>query len=476
MRNIKSFLILALLAVGSALFAAYYFTRQFSQSKHSSETASFEFSTPVRNGEATTTLPGFREASKKSRPSVVFIKTEASVNRRGSFWFFDFDPFGNIGKVSATGSGVILSADGYIVTNNHVIHGADKIEVVINNGKRSYLAEVVGRAPSSDLALLKIDATGLIPIELSDSEETEIGDWVLAVGNPFNLTSTVTAGIVSAKGRNINIVDNQFPIESFIQTDAAINPGNSGGALVNLEGKLVGVNTAIASKTGSYVGYGFAIPSNIVVKIVNDLKEYGQIQQAFDGLDVSDLSEELSNRAGGLNDGVYVNRVSNSHRTASKGLQAGDVIVGIDGKRISNKAEYDEQLALHRPGETLRYSLVRDGKDKDAEIRMENMDGTYDLKRKESVFSESLGAEFENISKVEKELYGIDGGIKVTTITTGKVRKMNLPEGFIFTALNNQKVSDVDSFVTQLEGLRGQVRIEGISPHGGRQFLSFYMY
>jgi S1-C subfamily serine protease len=476
MKSLKSVVFLLAISIITAVSASYYFTKKF-ESKQVISIPDIS-GTPINRSTALR-VDGdlnFVEASKNSRSSVVFVKTEAQVNRRGSFWFFDFDPFGNIGKVSSTGSGVILTSDGYIVTNNHVISNADKIEVVLNNKKRTYIAKIIGRAPSSDLALLKIEANNLTPIEMSNSEDIQIGDWVLAVGNPFNLTSTVTAGIVSAKGRNINIVDNNFPIESFIQTDAAINPGNSGGALVDLEGKLVGVNTAIASKTGSYVGYGFAIPSNIVVKIVNDLKEYGQIQQAFDGLGVDDITEDVFEKVGGVEDGVYVSRISESHITAKNAIKQGDVIISIDGKPCQNKGEYDEQLALRRPGETVRYTILRDGKNMDKEIKLENLEGGYELARKKSLNSNILGGEFEVISKMEKELYGITSGIKVSNITNGKLRKMNIPEGFIFLAVNNKKAEDLESFVEQLEEMKGQVRIEGVSPRGGRQLLSFYMY
>lgn len=474
MKSYKIILFSAVLAISTA-FATTYYTLKRNIRNEPIAIQNQSFSRLVRDGGQVGNV-SFVEASKKSRSSVVFIKTEAEVNRRGSFWFFDFDPFGNIGKVSSTGSGVILTSDGYIVTNNHVINNADKIEVVLNNRKRSYPATVIGRAPSSDLALLKIDATNLSAIEIANADNYEIGDWVLAVGNPFNLTSTVTAGIISAKGRNINIVENQFPIESFIQTDAAINPGNSGGALVDLEGRLIGVNTAIASKTGSYVGYGFAIPSNIVVKIVNDLREYGQIQQAFDGLDVVDITEEISSKINGIFDGVYVSRISESHGTAKKSAAAGDVITKIDGKTIISKADYDEILALRRPGDVIQYTISRSGNIVEKEIKLENLEGSYDLLKRRSVRSQSLGAEFEMISKMEKEIFGITSGAKVTNITTGKIRKMNIPEGFIFTSLNAEKVDDLQAFVNKLEAVTGQVRIEGVSARGGRQFLSFYVY
>ncbi|MFT7592333.1 MAG: serine protease Do, partial [bacterium] len=245
--NKKILLIAVLVSFITSLFGAYFFSKKFGNASQVELMQPPQDTHPVKYQNAQSGDISFVAASKISRPSVVFIKTESEAVKRNSFWFFDIDPFGSIGKVSSSGSGVIISDDGYIVTNNHVVKGAQSIEVVLNNGKKNYKAVVVGTAPSTDLALLKIEATGLTPVEIANSDALDIGEWVLAVGNPFNLTSTVTAGIVSAKGRNINVVQNQFPIESFIQTDAAINPGNSGGALVNLEGKLVGINTAIAS-------------------------------------------------------------------------------------------------------------------------------------------------------------------------------------------------------------------------------------
>jgi serine protease Do len=417
---------------------------------------------------------GFIEASKLSTPSVVFIKTESQY-QRNSFWFFDFDPFGNIGKVASTGSGVIVSSDGYIITNHHVIKNADKIEVVLNPNKKTYQAELIGADPSSDLALLKIEEKKLTPINFGNSDDVEIGQWVLAVGNPFNLTSTVTAGIVSAKGRNINIVSNTFPIESFIQTDAAINPGNSGGALVDLEGKLVGVNTAIASKTGSYVGYGFAIPSNIVAKTIQDLKEYGEVQRAFLGIDVVDIDGDVSEKLGATS-GVLIKRVKGTNSFSDNKLQAGDVITKLDGNTVDSKAAYDEQLAYKRPGELVKVDLVRDGSQKSVEIKLVNKEGTTELIKRESVKSASLGAEFELVSKLEKQTYRINSGIKVRNITNGKIRKMNIKEGFIFTKINNREFDTVESFIDYLEKAKGQIRIEGVSPNGAKQYLSFYFY
>lgn len=474
--NKKGIFLSIAMSVIVSIATAFYFSKKFAK------TTVVQIEKPINSAQPASyqgkSVGGldFIEASKKSTPTVVFIKTEAEAVRRSSFWLFDFDPFGSIGKVASTGSGVIISKDGYIVTNYHVIKNALKIDVVLNHGKKNYTATVVGTAPSSDLALLKIEAEDLTPIEITNSDELQIGEWVLAVGNPFNLNSTVTAGIVSAKGRNINIVQNQFPIESFIQTDAAINPGNSGGALVNLEGKLVGINTAIASQTGSYVGYGFAIPSNIVLKIINDLKEFGQLQRGFDGLEVVDINDEILEMVDNRQDGVYVARISETNPKSSQLFKTGDVIIKIDGKPTDNKAMYDELIAYHRPGDELTYTIVRDGKELQKDIKLVSLDGDYELKRRESYFSEKLGAEFETVSKYELEHFALQSGIRVTKIGNGQLRKMNIPEGFIFTSLNKVPAQNLKEFVTKLESLRGQVRIEGVSPQGGKQYLSFYAY
>lgn len=417
----------------------------------------------------------FRTASSRSTKSVVFIKTEGRAPARSSFWFFDMDPFGSIGKVASTGSGVIVSADGYIVTNHHVIKNADKIEVVLNQPKRTYIAKVVGKAPSSDLALLKIDAENLPKIGIGNSDELHIGDWVLAVGNPFNLTSTVTAGIVSAKGRNINIVNNQFPIESFIQTDAAINPGNSGGALVDQNGDLVGINTAIASRTGSYVGYGFAIPSNLVVKIVNDLKEFGQIQSGYDGLEVVDI-DEATMRTANIENGVIVAKVTNTNDRAAQLFAEDDIILEINDKSVADVGAYKEMLANQRPGDALTYKVLRDGNEKELNLRLVNKQGGYDLLVKTVVHSDRLGADLETISKIEKEHFGLEHGVKATNITRGELQKMGINDGFIFTAVNKKPIKDVASLTKSIEQAKGRLQIEGVDENGRQRFMSFYIY
>ena len=430
--------------------------------------------TPYRNvntSEMANLETGFIDASKSSTASVVFIKTESQQYQSSGFWGFGFDPFGRIGKVASTGSGVIISADGYIVTNNHVIANADKIDVVLSSNKKSYSAELIGADPSSDLALLKVQATDLKPITFSNSDDVQIGQWVLAVGNPFNLTSTVTAGIVSAKGRNINIVNNQFPIESFIQTDAAINPGNSGGALVNLEGDLVGVNTAIASKTGSYVGYGFAIPSNIVMKTIDDLREYGEVQRGFVGVDVVDIDGDIGEKLG--SNGVLIKRITGTNDEAAKKLEVGDVISKINEKIIDSKSTFDERIAYLRPGDIVKFEVFRNENKMELELTLVNKNGTTKITKKESIISETLGGEFEAISKLEAKTFRIENGVKVTNISTGKLRKMNISEGFIFVKVNGEAQNDPAQLIELLEFYKGQVRIEGIASNGSTQFLSF---
>jgi serine protease Do len=468
------FILLFFLLVSASIFGAFVFSQWFYVPTKIT-VKQLENNHPIRTSTSATLDAdvNFISASKKSTPSVVFIKTESQQYRRSSFfWGFDFDPFGRIGKVASTGSGVILSDDGYIVTNHHVVKSADKIQVVVSDTKKNYNAELIGADPSSDLALLKIDCEGLTPIEFSSSDDVEIGQWVLAVGNPFNLTSTVTAGIVSAKGRNINIVNNQFPIESFIQTDAAINPGNSGGALVNLSGELIGVNTAIASKTGSYVGYGFAIPSNIVSKIIEDLKQYSIVQRGFVGIDVIDIDGDMAEKLN-IPNGVLIKRLNDRNEETKSKLEAGDIVVKFDGKIIDAKSSFDEYLAFRRPGDMINLEINRNGEIINTNIVLVNKEGTTDKLRKQSVLSEMLGGEFEVVSKIDRQTYGIENGVKVTNITNGKLRQMNILDGFIFIKINNKAYDSAKNLIDKLENHKGQIRIEGISASGSRQYLSF---
>jgi S1-C subfamily serine protease len=358
-----------------------------------------------------------------------------------------------------------------------VVENAEKIEVILNNNKRSYTGTIIGRDPSSDLALIKIEAKNLPHISFANSDNLPIGAWVLAVGNPFNLTSTVTAGIVSAKGRNLNIVQNQFPIESFIQTDAAINPGNSGGALVNTAGELVGINAAIFSKTGSYSGYGFAIPSNIVKKVVSDIKDFGYVQRAFIEADVMDIDEQVLSKLKDENvNGVYVRVVVEDGNADKAGMKAGDLILKVNNHDVDSRAVFDEQLAYHRPGDVVTMTIKRGSEIKDVKVTLTNQRGTTSLEKSKSYHSDYLGADMEEITKLEKEKYGVTNGFRVFNITSGQIARMNLPDGFIITAFNRKTYNDPASLIKDMEGASGKIIVEGISPNGSRSTYSFYLY
>ncbi|MBX2984563.1 MAG: trypsin-like peptidase domain-containing protein [Bacteroidia bacterium] len=451
----------------------YNFSDELSSAENKFKSSEVSFQSASKPSDVT----DFVQASAVTTPSVVFIKTTAEVRTASPFWFFDYDPFGSIGQVASTGSGVIMSKDGYIATNLHVVKDAVKIEVVLNNKKKVYTAKLIGSDPSTDLALIKIEMDNLPAIKTGNSDNLQIGEWVLAVGNPFNLTSTVTAGIVSAKGRNINIVHNQFPIESFIQTDAAINPGNSGGALVNTKGELIGINTAIMSQTGSYSGYGFAIPVNIVIKTVKDLIEFGEVQRGFTGMDVADIDYETQQKLKiSFDDGVYVANVLEDGPAFKAGIRAGDLIVGIQDRIVDAKSSYDEYLSYQRPGDKIKISYKRDGKVKDAVLTLINKQGNTDLIKKTSVRSDELGADFSKVTKLEMQRYGIDYGVKVSEVRSGFVRRMGLSDDFIFVKFNGKECREPNDLIQWLSQANGRIQIEGISADGQRKYYNFYGY
>ncbi|HVD98607.1 MAG TPA: trypsin-like peptidase domain-containing protein [Cytophagaceae bacterium] len=412
----------------------------------------------------------FVAASALSTHSVVFINT---LSQQTSSNWFDMYFGGSTQQVQGSGSGVIYSTDGYIITNNHVIDKSTKIEVV--HEKKTYQAKIIGTDPSTDLALLKIEAQNLPAVKLGASKDLRIGEWVLAVGNPFNLTSTVTAGIVSAKGRNINIVNSQFPIESFIQTDAAINPGNSGGALVNVRGELIGINTAILSRTGSYTGYGFAVPVDIVKKIVRDLIKYGEVQKPFFGAEVDELNTSYSDKLklDNLN-GVVVTYIQKEGAAEKMGLKKDDVILKINDYEINNKGNFDEYLSYFSPGDKIKIVYKRDNKIHEGTLTLTNREGTTDVLKRETYKSESLGADFEIISKVEKDKMGITNGVRIVKVGNGLIRRLSLTEGFIITSINKVPVSTPEEVVEILEKIRGRVIIEGITSNGQRGYYSYY--
>lgn len=410
-------------------------------------------------------------ASKVSTKSVVYIKT-VSQNNYGTTWMEWF--FGNsAGQSISSGSGVIYSSDGYIITNNHVVQDANNIEVIV--GKRTYEATLVGEDPSTDLAVLKIDAGSLPGIKITSSKNVEIGDWVLAVGNPFNLTSTVTAGIVSAKGRELNITKSMFPIEAFIQTDAAINPGNSGGALVNLNGELIGINTAILSRTGSYAGYGFAVPSDIVKKVVDDIINYGEVQKAFFGAEVMDINSEIAQKIG-TDDytGVVVSYVQEDGAAAKIDIRKGDIILKLGNELIDSRSQFEEILSYNSPGDNISVVFKRDKKIINNSVTLTNREGTTELLKKEVFTSRILGADFEKVSKVEKNLLNIEDGVRINKVRSGLISQMNLSEGFIITHINKVPIKDPETLADILTKIRGRVYVEGVSKRGRKEIHRYY--
>jgi serine protease Do len=430
----------------------------------------------------------FTEVSKLVMDAVVHVKTSRKVAIRDQQYYFPqfpSDPFGddffrfffdepvkpksNKQKEeplvqSGSGSGVIINSSGYIITNNHVINGADEIEVSLPDNE-VYKAKVIGSDPSTDLAVLQIKKEGLKSIPIGNSDEVEVGEWVLAVGNPFDLNSTVTAGIVSAKGRNINIINDKSAIEAFIQTDAAINPGNSGGALVNLKGELIGINTAIASPTGTYAGYGFAIPANIVGKVVADIMKYGMVQRAYLGVIIREIDGNFADK-NNLNryEGAYVDSLMEKGAAAVAGIKEGDVITGIDGKSVKRTSDVLEQIGRHRPGDQIRVAVDRKGKELTFDIVLADQRGEKKItNREEQSVLDILGASFETLDEKTARKLGIEGGVKVIELRNGILKNQTaMKEGFIITGVNNKKVTSVDQIKKELENLKGGAMISGI--------------
>jgi Do/DeqQ family serine protease len=419
----------------------------------------------------------FTDAAESTVHAVVHVKTtafrETAVNPLYEF-FFGIKPEAGIRPVLGFGSGVIISDDGYIVTNNHVIEGSDEIEVTMND-RRNFTATLIGSDPTTDLALLKINEKDLPTIDYGNSDNLRLGEWVLAVGNPYNLTSTVTAGIVSAKARDINILRNTFSIESFIQTDAAVNPGNSGGALVNTSGKLIGINTAIASRTGNYTGYSFAIPVSIVQKVVADLMEFGEVQRAILGITITDVTSHLADDEG-LDDtkGVFVTSLTDNGAAREAGIKAGDVIVSINDIIVNTVSELQEQVSKYRPNDKVKVMLKRKGELKHFDVLLRNMQGNTEIVRSNEII-EVLGASFEALSSSEKRGLGISNGIRVISIRSGKFMKVGIKKGFIVTSVNKKGVNSVTDISDILRGVDGGIIIEGVYEDGSKSYYAFGM-
>lgn len=403
---------------------------------------------PTNFASATGTPPAdFTYAAAHTVEAVVHVKTK--VEMRGMYggannplleFFFGIpqqprQPYVQEGS----GSGVIFTTDGYIVTNNHVIDGATQVEVVLND-KRTFDAKIIGADPSTDIALLKIEAEDLPTIPFGNSDELKLGEWVLAVGNPFNLTSTVTAGIVSATARNINILNNEMKIESFIQTDAAVNPGNSGGALVNTRGELVGINTAIASQTGSYAGYSFAVPTSIVSKVVADLKEYSVVQRAVLGVSIADITNELAKEKKlPTLQGAYVASVQEGSSADDARLKEGDIITAINGVAVNSVAKLQEQIGRYRPGNEVSVTYMRNEKSTTVTVKLKNKSGNTNIIK--NADTTILGATFDEVDSDISRRYRLNAGIQIASIDrNGALAKAGLTKGFIILKVNGQLI------------------------------------
>ncbi len=415
---------------------------------------------------APVTLEGvdFSNAAAKATPSVVYINSISQSGASYSYWDLLFSG-GQQTQVSS-GSGVIFTSDGYIVTNNHVVESAEKIQVIYN--KKVYDAELIGTDPSTDLGVLKIKETNLQAITLGNSRTLAVGEWVLAVGNPFSLSSTVTAGIVSAKGRRINIVEDKFPIESFIQTDAAINPGNSGGALVNKAGELIGINTAILSRTGSYTGYAFAVPVDIAKKVVNDLIKYGVVQKAFLGGNVIDYDYQTAatyNLDAKVKDfkGVVLAELEKKGAAIDAGLKLGDIIVKIDNDEINSKSEFEEELSYHSPGDKINITCLRDGKSTTVLVALVNKNGDTNLIKRKIYNDATLGVNLE----------AVEYGVKIYKVKEGLFKRLGVPENYTIMSINRRSVKEPQEVIDFFGSYHGNVLLDGFTSSKERAPIQF---
>lgn len=437
-------------------------------------------------------------AAEKSLPSVVHIlstknsKVQTVEVESDPFSDFFGDPFGFFGnpqgnggkqkrsvrtpKQQGSGSGVIISADGYIVTNNHVVADADELTVTLNDNKE-YSARIIGTDKTTDLALIKIDGKNLPAITIANSENIKVGEWVLAVGNPFNLTNTVTAGIVSAKGRSLY----KNGVESFIQTDAAINPGNSGGALVNTRGELIGINAMLYSQTGSFSGYGFAIPTSIMNKVVDDLKTYGTVQRAVVGIQGSDVKNYVDGQKEqgkdidlGTMEGIYVAKVTEESAAEEAGLKEGDVIIAIDGKEMNKMADMQEYLAKKRPGDKVTVTYLRDKKKNTKSITLKNEQGNTQVVKKADL--DVLGGNFRSITDAQKQQLNIGYGLEVLKVNSGKLKNAGITKGFIIQRVNDNAVKtieDLQNIVKEASTSKDPVLyIQGVYPTGKKAYFA----
>lgn len=467
--EIKKYLLATGVSMACAAFGAYLYSRYTAaQPQAVASTPTVELRNTAYGASEPT---DFTSAAEQTVNGVVHVKvTQQAAETYSGSDLFDFFFGPGMGRrqqsqpIQGAGSGVIISADGYIVTNNHVIDGADNIEVVLND-KRDFKATLVGTDPTTDIALLKIDADGLKPLSFGNSDGVKVGEWVLAVGNPFNLTSTVTAGIVSAKGRHVGINTSNMAIESFIQTDAAVNPGNSGGALVNTRGEVIGINTAIASPTGSFSGYSFAVPSNIAQKVAQDLMTYGEVQRALLGVTIGEVDASMVNGLGlDKPQGVVVVSVADGGAAKEAGVKEKDVITKLDDEAVNSVPDLQSRVAQHRPGDSIKLTMIRDGKQTEVVATLRNVRGTTGVVK--GADSSLLGATLTPISEKDMNSLGLRYGLKVDGLTDGKLKDAGVRKGFIITKANRVPLTSVKDFQQVTATASDGLLIAGIYPDG----------
>ena len=487
MKNFKNYLITAL-CVGAVCFVAGSFV------KVNAAGSPLAVSAPAQPVDLT-------YAAEKALPAVVHIKNVQNSKVQtvevesdpfgGLFPFGDFFGFGGgrggtqkrqmqTPKREKSGSGVIISSDGYIVTNNHVVEGADELTVTLNDN-REFSARIIGTDKATDLALIKVDGSSLPSLAIGDSDKLKVGEWVLAVGNPFNLTSTVTAGIVSAKARSLGANG----VESFIQTDAAINAGNSGGALVNTQGELIGINAMLYSETGSYSGYGFAIPTTLMNKVVDDLKTYGTVQRAMLGIHGSNAHDYIDMQKAegkevdlGVNDGIYVAKVEEDGSGADAGLKEGDVITSLDGKKVTKMSELQEILYAKKPGDKLTLTFMRDKKAITKTVTLKNAQGNTNVVKTRDI--DILGGQFRPVSETLKKNLEISYGLEVTKVDDGKLKESGISKGFIIQMIDDSPIRSIDDLQKAVEkaysGKEQTLYVKGIWPTGKKGYFAVELY
>lgn len=446
---------------GTSLFSALIAVLIFSQ-LNNADTVYINSSPAQDNVHQASDHVLYNQSAFGATPPTNFVEA-ATEGRKSSVYIKAMKGDGSIASMGyGTGSGVVISSDGYIATNEHVVHEATEVEVTLDDN-REYLARIVGTDSQTDLALLKIEAEGLSPAVFGNSDSLQVGEWVLAVGNPFRLQSTVTAGIVSAKARNINILAGRSGIESFIQTDAAVNPGNSGGSLINTRGEVIGINSAIMAQNGSYEGYSFAIPSNLAQKIIYDLRTYGSVQRGWLGITIKDIDQQTANRLGMEQvKGIYVVQVNKDEAADIAGLRTGDVIIKVNGVQLQSTPQFMELVGRYRPGDEIDLEFVRSGSYESTTAQLRNHVNSTDFitVRKEGVFRD-LGVEVRDLTTAERKRLR-DNGVYVISINRSRtIGKTNMDPGYVITHLNGQEVNQSEELMRLLEKSKGSITLDG---------------